>query len=39
MNFQHMPILAYPYGYPVTLGVMAIIAAGMLLFFKIRKWF
>jgi magnesium transporter len=39
MNFVHMPELQHPYAYPITLGVMALIAAGMLIFFKRRHWF
>jgi magnesium transporter len=39
MNFVHMPELQYPYAYPITLGVMALIMIGMLLFFKRRHWF
>jgi magnesium transporter len=38
MNFAHMPELSLPYAYPVTWGVMALIAAGMLFFFKRRHW-
>jgi magnesium transporter len=39
MNFVHMPELSYPYAYPITWGVMILIALGMLLFFKHRHWF
>lgn len=38
MNFAYMPELAYPYAYPITWGVMALIAGGMLVFFKRRHW-
>jgi magnesium transporter len=38
MNFTHMPELSLPYAYPITWGVMALIAAGMLFFFKRRHW-
>jgi magnesium transporter len=38
MNFAYMPELGSPYGYPVVIGVMVIIAAGMLIFFKRRGW-
>jgi magnesium transporter len=38
MNFQYMPELASPYGYPAVIGVMIVIAAGMLAFFKRRRW-
>jgi magnesium transporter len=39
MNFTNMPELAYPYAYPLTWGAMILIALGMLLFFKHRRWF
>ncbi|MDR1506117.1 MAG: magnesium/cobalt transporter CorA [Treponema sp.] len=38
MNFAFMPELSSPYGYPVVMGVMIIVAAGMLVFFKRRRW-
>jgi magnesium transporter len=38
MNFQHMPELAWRWGYPAVLGVMVLIFVGMLIFFKRRKW-
>jgi magnesium transporter len=38
MNFTHMPELAHRWAYPVVLGVMALIAGGMVIFFKRRKW-
>lgn len=37
MNFQHMPELAWPAGYFLTLGVMAIIAIVIYTWFKRRK--
>lgn len=39
MNFVNMPELSSPYGYFIVLGVMFLIAAGMLLYFKVKKWF
>ena len=39
MNFRHMPELDIPWAYPATWGGMILIAAGMLLFFKKKKWF
>jgi magnesium transporter len=39
MNFANMPELRYRYAYPITWGVMVVIALGMLLFFKRRRWF
>ncbi len=38
MNFAHMPELAYPYGYPVCLLLMLLIAIGQLIYFKKRHW-
>ncbi|MEK0448728.1 MAG: magnesium/cobalt transporter CorA [Verrucomicrobiota bacterium] len=49
MNFQpttttgdaapaNMPELHWKYGYPLVLGVMALIAAGQIYFFKRKKW-
>ena len=38
MNFEHMPELQWKWGYPVALGVMGIVAVGMLIGFRRRKW-
>jgi magnesium transporter len=38
MNFQHMPELAETWGYPVALGLMAVVAGGVLLYFRRRGW-
>jgi len=38
MNFVHMPELHYRYGYFILLSAMFIIAGGLLLWFKNRKW-
>jgi magnesium transporter len=38
MNFVHMPELSTTYGYPIVWGVMVLIAAGMVVFFKSRDW-
>jgi magnesium transporter len=38
MNFQFMPELEFPPAYFIVWGIMALIAIGMLLFFKRRKW-
>ncbi|MBI5286690.1 MAG: magnesium and cobalt transport protein CorA, partial [Deltaproteobacteria bacterium] len=38
MNFAYMPFLQSPHGFFVTMGVMGIIAIGMLWFFKRRRW-
>jgi magnesium transporter len=39
MNFQHMPELKWQWGYAAVLLLMAVVASGMLLYFKRRKWF
>lgn len=38
MNFEFMPELQTPWGYPLVLLIMISIAAGMLLFFHHKKW-
>jgi len=38
MNFEHMPELHFRWGYPLVLLFMTGIAAGMLLFFRRKKW-
>jgi magnesium transporter len=38
MNFRFMPELELPWAYPLTWGLMLLIAGGMLLFFKKRRW-
>ena len=38
MNFEHMPELKWLYGYPFSLGLMAVLAGGILLVFKRIKW-
>jgi magnesium transporter len=38
MNFRYMPEIGSRWGYPVVLGVMALAAAGMLYYFRKRKW-
>jgi magnesium transporter len=39
MNFEYMPELSRPWAYPMVLIIMGCIALGMVVFFKIRKWF
>jgi len=39
MNFQFMPELAKPWGYPVVLAAMGTVALSMIILFKTRKWF
>ncbi|MEA2378660.1 MAG: magnesium transporter [Thermoleophilaceae bacterium] len=38
MNFQHMPELSWTFGYPLVLGVMAVICLGMYRYFKKVGW-
>jgi magnesium transporter len=38
MNFKFMPELFAPWGYWAALGLMAAVAAVMVVFFKIKKW-
>ena len=44
MNFDpgvsrwNMPELSWPFGYPFAIGVMAVAAGGMLLYFRRRGW-
>ena len=38
MNFLYMPELGWRWGYPLVLLLMAGIAAGMLVFFRRKKW-
>lgn len=38
MNFEMMPELHWPWAYPATLGVMAAIAGGMLVYFRRKRW-
>jgi magnesium transporter len=39
MNFKYMPELNWRWGYPFALFLMALIAAGMLRYFRKKKWF
>ena len=38
MNFEYMPELGHPFGYPGVLIVMAAVGLGMVAFFKKKKW-
>ncbi len=38
MNFERMPELRYPLGYPLALGGMGLVAAGMFLWFRSKGW-
>jgi len=38
MNFERMPELSLPWAYPVLLGVMAVLAGGMVWYFYRKGW-
>ena len=38
-NFEYVPELHFRYSYFVMWGIMLVVAAGMLFFFKKNKWF
>lgn len=38
MNFRRMPELELRWGYPAALGIMAVIAVAMLVWFRKRRW-
>jgi magnesium transporter len=38
MNFKHMPELDWPWGYPLVLMIMAVVAVLMLTLFRRKKW-
>jgi len=38
MNFEYMPELKWPWGYPAVLGVIALLVLGMLGYFRRKKW-
>ncbi len=38
MNFETMPELHYPWAYPLLLAVMAVLAAGMIWYFRHKGW-
>ena len=39
MNFEYMPELEQPWGYPAVLILMASVALGLIIFMKRRRWF
>ncbi|MDG0974734.1 MAG: magnesium/cobalt transporter CorA [Crocinitomicaceae bacterium] len=39
MNFKYMPELAFSWAYPIVMLFMFIIAAGMVIYFRRKKWF
>jgi magnesium transporter len=38
MNFQHMPELGHPLGYPAALGFMVAVEVGIFLYFRRKGW-
>jgi len=38
MNFEYMPELAHPLGYPASLISMLVLAVAMLIYFRRRGW-
>jgi magnesium transporter len=38
MNFQHMPELAWRWGYPLTLFMMLFVAGMMIVYFRRKRW-
>ena len=38
MNFKHMPELDWKLGYPLALGMMAVISLALVVFFRRRDW-
>jgi magnesium transporter len=38
MNFVHMPEIQYRWSYPILWGIMILIAAGMMVFFRRKRW-
>jgi magnesium transporter len=38
MNFEYMPELKWKYSYFIVLGVFGVVAVGLLLFFKRKRW-
>jgi magnesium transporter len=38
MNFKHMPELEWAWGYPAAIGLMLVVATGILLWFRHRGW-
>jgi len=39
MNFDSMPEIKHPLGYPIVMGFMGTVALSMVILFKTRKWF
>jgi len=38
MNFKFMPELDWQFGYPFSIGLMALFSGGVLIYFRRKKW-
>jgi magnesium transporter len=38
MNFEHMPELRSPFGYPAVMGFILLVCSGLYIFFRRREW-
>jgi magnesium transporter len=38
MNFVHMPELSWQFGYPLALGLMAVLGVGLYVYFRRIDW-
>lgn len=38
MNFERMPELGWPWAYPALLGLMLVVTAGMVYYFRRKRW-
>jgi magnesium transporter len=38
MNFAHMPELDWKLGYPLALGLMGVVSAALVVYFRRRDW-
>ena len=38
MNFKHMPELEWLYGYPAAIGLMVVVATGILISYRRNRW-
>lgn len=38
MNFSHIPELQHPYGYPIAMATMALIAVALIVYFRRKDW-
>jgi magnesium transporter len=38
MNFKYMPELSWPWGYPLVMALMLVVAIFMLIYFRRKKW-